>query len=131
MGPGPVVVAPKQFSGGRGAALCDTFRETRFRFPLTPNTRLLALLRRFPVIATLALPGLAQAQVAVGARDTTFAAAVARLSEPGGYFDSDNLISNETSYLHVMTRLQALDVRGGWGTWLKIRCMPVQSDLIL
>ena len=38
---------------------------------------------------------------------------MARLSEPGGYFDSDNLISNETSYLHVLTRLEALGVRGG------------------
>lgn len=28
-----------------------------------------------------------------------------RLSEPGGYFDSDNLISNETSYLQVVERL--------------------------
>src|SRR5438045_1426667 len=31
-----------------------------------------------------------------------FAAQVAELSEPGGYFDADNLISNERSYLQVM-----------------------------
>ena len=42
-----------------------------------------------------------------------FAALVARLSEPGGYFDSDNLVSNETSYLHVIPALKALEVRGG------------------
>jgi hypothetical protein len=42
-----------------------------------------------------------------------FAALVARLSEPGGYFDSDNLVSNETSYLHVIPALRALEVRGG------------------
>lgn len=42
-----------------------------------------------------------------------FAATVARLSEPPGYFDTDNLISNESSYLHVMPRLYALGVRGG------------------
>lgn len=45
--------------------------------------------------------------------DTSFAGLVAALSEPGGYFDSDNLISNETSYLHVMTRLDQLGVKGG------------------
>jgi hypothetical protein len=38
---------------------------------------------------------------------------VARLSEPGGDFNSDNLISNESSYLHVMGALRALGVRGG------------------
>ena len=45
--------------------------------------------------------------------DTTFAATVARLSEPGGFFDTDNLISNEGSYLHVMGELDARGVRGG------------------
>lgn len=45
--------------------------------------------------------------------DSAFAALVERLSEPGGYFDTDNLISNERSYLHVMGALEALDVRGG------------------
>jgi hypothetical protein len=44
---------------------------------------------------------------------TEFAALIARLSEPGGYFDSDNLVSNETSYLHVIPALRALEVRGG------------------
>lgn len=41
------------------------------------------------------------------------AAQVAALSEPGGYFDSDNLISNERSYLHVVGALRRLGVRGG------------------
>jgi len=45
--------------------------------------------------------------------DTTFAATIERLSEPGGYFDSDNLISNEASYLHVLGQMRALGVRGG------------------
>jgi hypothetical protein len=53
------------------------------------------------------------AQPVTAARDTTFAGLVATLSEAGGYFDSDNLISNETSYLHVLTRLDSLGVRGG------------------
>ena len=36
-----------------------------------------------------------------------------KLSEPNGYFDSDNLISNETSYLHVMGKLRQMKVSGG------------------
>lgn len=47
------------------------------------------------------------------ALDTTFGATFARLSEPAGYFDTDNLISNEASYLHVVTRLRKLGVQGG------------------
>lgn len=38
----------------------------------------------------------------------SFAARVAALSEPGGYFNTDNLISNERSYLHVAPELRAL-----------------------
>ena len=43
----------------------------------------------------------------------SFADLYNRLSEPGGYFDSDNLISNETSYLHALDELRALGVKGG------------------
>ena len=45
--------------------------------------------------------------------DSTFARLVQRLSEPGGYFDSDNLISNETSYLHVLDAMRRMKVQGG------------------
>lgn len=45
--------------------------------------------------------------------DTTFAGTVARLSEAPGYFDSDNLISNETSYLHAISQLRSGGVSGG------------------
>jgi hypothetical protein len=41
-----------------------------------------------------------------------FAHAVASLSEPGGYFDTDNLISNESSYLQVIPELEKR-VHGG------------------
>jgi hypothetical protein len=41
----------------------------------------------------------------------TFAGRVAALSEPGGYFDTDNLISNERSYLHVAPELRALSAQ--------------------
>jgi hypothetical protein len=43
----------------------------------------------------------------------SFAAQVAALSEPGGYFDTDNLISNERSYLDVVPELRKRGVRGG------------------
>ncbi len=64
------------------------------------------------------LPASGQRTIAIGLRatsraDSAFAARVARLSEPAGYFDSDNLISNESSYLHPVGALRALRVRGG------------------
>ena len=43
----------------------------------------------------------------------SFPGLVARLSEPGGYFDTDNLVSNERSYLHVVGTLQELGAQGG------------------
>ena len=45
--------------------------------------------------------------------DSAFARLITQLSEPGGYFDTDNLISNETSYLHVVGKLEELTFRGG------------------
>ena len=42
-----------------------------------------------------------------------FAAEIAALSEPPGYFDTDNLISNERSYLDVVPELKARRVKGG------------------
>lgn len=42
-----------------------------------------------------------------------FAKLIAELSEAGAYFDTDNLISNERSYLHVLGALDRLKVRGG------------------
>lgn len=72
---------------------------------------------RLLVAATFVLPAGVGAQAATATRraavDTSFAATVRRISEPGGFFDSDNLISNETSYLHVVTRLRDLGVSGG------------------
>ncbi len=52
-------------------------------------------------------------QVITVRHDTSFAGTVARLSESPGYFDSDNLISNETSYLHAVSHLRSGHVRGG------------------
>ena len=36
-----------------------------------------------------------------------------RITEPSGYFGSDNLVSNELSYQHVLSRLQMDGVSGG------------------
>ncbi len=81
--------------------------------------------RRGTSLLTLALamllvaaPSLAQQPAAAPARTRSdsaraFGALVASLSEAGGYFDTDNLISNERSYLHVMSGLDRLGVRGG------------------
>ena len=44
---------------------------------------------------------------------TAFAALSDQLSEPNGDFDTDNLISNESSYLHVMPALEQGGVAGG------------------
>jgi hypothetical protein len=43
----------------------------------------------------------------------SFAAQIESLSERSGYFDTDNLISNERSYLDVIPELRRLGVRGG------------------
>ena len=50
--------------------------------------------------ALLELPALA---------DSAWGALVLSLSEEGGYFDTDNLISNERSYLHVLAPLRRLE----------------------
>jgi hypothetical protein len=57
------------------------------------------------------VPISAAAAPALPLRD--FAGLSVQLSEPGGVFPSDNLVSNETSYLHVLGTLDTLGVRGG------------------
>ena len=42
-----------------------------------------------------------------------FASTIARLSEDGGFFDSNNLVSNERSYLHVVPALREARLEGG------------------
>jgi hypothetical protein len=64
------------------------------------------------VVAIAALAGIG-ASLQTPAPRTSFANQIAALSEPGGEFDTDNLISNEGSYLDVMTDLDQRDVRGG------------------
>lgn len=51
---------------------------------------------------------------AVPARDSIpFARTISEISESGGYFDTDNLISNESSYLHIAGVLRSEAPKGG------------------
>ncbi len=59
------------------------------------------------------LNGLLAPQRVRAQASSSFAAEIAALSESGGYFDTDNLISNERSYLHVIPELAAQNVTGG------------------
>src|SRR5574341_1933470 len=62
-------------------------------------------------LALAAAPAAAQVPARLGPAE--FGALVERLSEPPGYFNTDNLISNEDSYLHAVTGLERYGVRGG------------------
>ena len=54
-----------------------------------------------------------QADSGVAFSSERFAALVDTLSEPGGFFDSDNLVSNEAGYLHVKQTLERIGVEDG------------------
>jgi hypothetical protein len=56
---------------------------------------------------------LCQIVAAQVAAPSDFARQIRELSEPAGTFDTDNLISNERSYLHVLPALKRLKVAGG------------------
>lgn len=64
------------------------------------------------VLAAIAFAALRSLQ-AQRSNDSSFAGLVARLSEAGGYFDTDNIVSNEASYLQVASQLQKVGVHGG------------------
>lgn len=64
-------------------------------------------------LSVLILLALASHHPGPAAAQTSFARTIAELSEPGGYFDTDNLISNERSYLWVLPDLDDAGVRGG------------------
>jgi len=55
----------------------------------------------------------ASTQTPAAGSASPLASLVERLSEPNGDFDTDNLISNESSYLHVMPALEQGGVAGG------------------
>ena len=69
-----------------------------------------------PVLTILVLacaPQGTDAQAPSALSDSAFAALVSRTSEAGGFFDTDNLISNEDSYLHPVSTLRAIGTSGG------------------
>src|SRR5687767_765427 len=75
---------------------------------MLPRAALLRL--ALALVAALVAGGGGAASVTTQDR---FADQIAALSEPSGYFDTDNLISNERSYLSVLPALRAAGVRGG------------------
>lgn len=83
---------------------------------MTPR---LALLATTMILVAASCEGSPPAPAAPVARpdsalsDSAFAALHTRLSEEPGYFDTDNLISNETGYLNVIGALDRLGVQGG------------------
>jgi hypothetical protein len=65
-------------------------------------------------VAALAIcSGGGHAQAPAPPSTTSFASHVAGLSEAEGYFDTDNLISNEQSYLSVLSDVDRAGLRGG------------------
>jgi hypothetical protein len=77
---------------------------------LKPTRILLAFVCASAVLAT----GLdAQRSTVAPPSASTFAALITKLSEPGGDFGGDNLISNEQSYLRVLPALARHGVTGG------------------
>ena len=62
--------------------------------------------------ALVSASGRAERQASVTTKPT-FAELIAKLSEPGGDFGGDNLISNEQSYLRVLPALARAGVSGG------------------
>lgn len=67
-------------------------------------------LKRAPSVA---LASIALTSIVLAQTPLPFARTIAHLSEPNGYFDTDNLISNESSYLQVLPELARRGVRGG------------------
>ncbi|MEO8522205.1 MAG: hypothetical protein ABI603_12625, partial [Acidobacteriota bacterium] len=66
-----------------------------------------------PLIAATLLAGAHQAAGPAAGRPSPFAARIEALSEPPGYFDTDNLISNERSYPDVLPLLERAPLLGG------------------
>ena len=75
---------------------------------LTPSIRRLAV--AIAIAAVSVCGSSAQAPVSSAA---TFGEVIAGLSEPNGFFDTDNLISNEQSYLTVLADIERAGLRGG------------------
>ncbi len=82
---------------------------TRIRQLATRSFALLSLV----LLLSFSPATIAQQKVEINEKRYDFAQLVDRLSERAGYFPSDNLVSNELSYQHVLGRLEKMDVTGG------------------
>src|SRR5215207_3566837 len=80
---------------------------------MSSRKRSLVDVARLVVALAVVMMGSALLRAAEASKNETFASLVERLSEPGGDFGGDNLISNEQSYLHVMSALEEGRVSGG------------------
>jgi hypothetical protein len=67
----------------------------------------------FASVGALCPRGASRPAPAANRTDIELATLSAQLSEPGGYFDTDNLISNESSYLQVADQLDEAAPTGG------------------
>ncbi len=76
-----------------------------------PQTLLASLLALWIVAAPA--PQRSQQPLPASLADSTFWRMVTTMSEPGGYFRSDNFVSNETNYQRILDRLQASTPPGG------------------
>ncbi len=74
---------------------------------------ILPMMRQLTLLCVLVFTWSCGGQAQERAVSTSFAEKVQALSEAGGFFDTDNLISNERSYLHVMDALAREGVEGG------------------
>jgi hypothetical protein len=82
---------------------------------MVPSRLLPRALQVLAICATAALVVTSQDRAAAPTAPLTspFAARIVALSESGGYFDTDNLISNERSYLQVLPELGKRTPQGG------------------
>ena len=81
----------------------------RIRQSITRSISLLSLV----LLVSFSPTTIAQQKVEINEKRYDFAQLVNRLSEKAGYFGSDNLVSNELSYQHVLGRLAKNNVTGG------------------
>ena len=93
----------------------DATAERRYERPRVRWADMCRLLIASGVALLLVMPAGARAPQAPGIPSTqqSLGGLIASLSEPGGYFDTDNLISNERWYLHVVPALRALAGKAG------------------
>jgi len=81
----------------------------RIRQSITRAVTLLSLV----LLLSFSPATIAQQKVEINEKRYDFAQLVNRLSEKAGYFGSDNLVSNELSYQHVLGQLAKMNVTGG------------------